>query len=332
MAIDIRRRELLATFGGAAAWPLAARAEPREQKRRVAVLMGGLFSNDPSGQSEAAAFEAGLAELGWKLGSNIELEYRWPGAELDQVSIAVNEIAAMRPDLVVTRSTPTTAIMMNRGLPIVFVLVTDPLFSGFVQNLGRPGGSVTGFSVFESSVGGKWLALLKEAAPAVSRVSLLFNPETAPFADGYLRSAEAAGATVGITVVSVPCGTAAHIESAFDARAREGAGGIIGIPDTFLNEHRDLIIELATWHHLPAIYGIRDFVSRGGLLAYSADFVEIFHRAAGYVDQTLRGVSPGELPVQAPDKFTLSVNLRAARAIDLTLPQNLIARADEVIE
>jgi putative ABC transport system substrate-binding protein len=212
------------------------------------------------------------------------------------------------------------------------VLVTDPLFSGFVQSLRRPGGSVTGFSVFESSVGGKWLALLKEAAPTVSKVSLLFNPETAPFAEGYRRSAEAAAPTLGITVVSAPCGNAAHIESAFDAQAREGSGGIIGIPDTFIDEHRDLIIELAAWHHLPAVYGIRHFVPRGGLLAYSADFVAIFHRAAGYVDQTLRGVSPGELPVQAPDKFTLSVNLRAAGAIGLTLPPNLIARADEVIE
>jgi putative ABC transport system substrate-binding protein len=329
----MRRRDFIKVItGSAAVWPLAARAQQREQKRRVAVLMGGLLSGDFGGQTEAAALEAGLTELGWKLGSNIELEYRWPGAELDQVSIAANEMVAMRPDLVVSRTTPTTAIMMNRGLPIVFVLVTDPLFSGFVQNLGRPGGSVTGFSLFEGSVGGKWLALLKEAAPAISRVSLLFNPETAPFAENYRRSAEAAAPTLGITVVSAPCGNAAHIENAFEARAREGSGGIIGIPDTFINEHRDLIIELAAWHHLPAVYGIRDFVPRGGLLAYSADFVAIFHRAASYVDQTLRGVRPGELPVQAPDKFTLSVNLRAAGAIGLTLPPNLIARADEVIE
>jgi putative ABC transport system substrate-binding protein len=315
-----------------AAWPLCAQAQPREQKRRVAVLMGGLLSGDLGGQAEAAALEAGLTELGWKVGGNIELEYRWPGAELDKVSIAANEIVAMRPDLVVSRSTPTTAIMMNRGLPIVFVLVSDPLFSGFVQSLRRPGGSVTGFSTFESSVGGKWLALLKEAAPAVSRVSLLFNPETAPFAEGYRRSAEAAAPTLGIAVVSAPCGNATHIESAFAAQAHEGSGGIIGIPDTFIDAHRDLIIGLAARHRLPAVYGIRDFVPSGGLLAYSADFVAIFHRAASYVDQTLRGVRPGELPVQAPDKFTLSVNLQAAGAIGLTLPPNLIARADEVIE
>jgi len=294
--------------------------------------MGGLLPNDPGGQAEAAAFEAGLAELGWKPGDNIVLEYRWPGAELDQVSIAANEIAAMRPDLVVSRSTPTTAIMMNRGLPIIVVLVTDPLGSGFVQNLGKPGGSVTGFSLFEGSVGGKWLALVKEAAPAISKVSLLFNPETAPFAENYRRSAEAAAPTLGITVVSAPCGNVAHIESAIAARASEGGGGVIGIPDTFINEHRDLIIELTARHRLPAVYGIRDFVSRGGLLAYSADFAAIFHRAAGYVDQTLRGVHPGDLPVQAPDTFTLSVNLKTAGAIGLTLPQSLVARADEVIE
>jgi putative ABC transport system substrate-binding protein len=328
----MRRRDFIKGISLWTAWPLAARAQPRERKRRVAVLMGGLFSNDSGGQAEAAAFETGLTELGWKLGGNIELEYRWPGAELDQVSIAANEVVAMRPDLVVSRSTPTTAIMMNRGLPIVFVLVTDPLISGFVQNLGRPGGSVTGFSLFEGSVGGKWLALLKEAAPAISRVSLLFNPEVAAFAENYRRSAEAVAPTLGITVVSAPCGNAAHIESAFAERAREGSGGIIGIPDTFINGHRDLIIELAARHHLPAVYGIGDFVPHGGLLAYSADFVAIFHRAAGYVDQTLRGVRPGDLPVQAPDKFTLSVNLKTAGAIGLTLPQNLIARADEVIE
>src|SRR5215470_2629602 len=170
----MRRRDFIKGFSVWTAWPLAAHAQPREQKRRVAVLMGGLFSNDSGGQAEAAALEAGLTELGWKLGNNIELEYRWPGAELAQVSVAANEIVAMRPDLVVSRSTPAAAIMLNRRLPVVFVLVADPISSGFVQNLGHPSGSVTGFSVFETSVGGKWLALLKEATPTASRVSLLF--------------------------------------------------------------------------------------------------------------------------------------------------------------
>jgi putative ABC transport system substrate-binding protein len=214
------------------------------------------------------------------------------------------------------------------------VLVTDPLFSGFVQSLGRPGGSVTGFSVFEGSVGGEWLALLKEAAPAISRVSLLFNPETAPFAENYRRSAEAAAPTLGITVVSAPCGNAAHIEIAFDARAREGSGGIIGIPDTFINEHRDLIIELAVRHHLPAVYGIRDFVPRGGLLAYSADFVAIFHRAAGYVDQVLRGVRPGRVAGAGTGQVysvSQSQSRRSNRSYLATKPDCPRRRGDRVV-
>jgi putative ABC transport system substrate-binding protein len=328
----MRRRDFIRGISVWTALPLVARAQPREQKRRVAVLMGGLLSGDPGGQAEAAALEAGLTELGWKLGGNIELEYRWPGAQLDQVSIVANEIAAMRPDLVVSRSTPATAIMINRGLPIVFVLVADPISSRFVQNLGHPGGNVTGFSVFETSVGGKWLALLKEAAPGVSRVSLLFNPETAPFADGYLRSAQAAAPALGATVIPAPCGSTADIEGAFAARAQESGGGIIIINDTFLVEHRHLITEFATRYLLPTIYPTQIYVPSGGLMSYAADYPDILRRAASYVDRILRGARPGDLPVQEPVKFTLSINLKAARAISLILPQSLIARADEVIE
>ena len=329
----MRRREFITLLGGAAAavWPRAARAQ-REQKRRVAVLMGGLASGDAGGRAEAGAFEEGLRELGWIPGQNIELAYRWPGAELDQLSAPANEIAAMRPDLVVSRSTPATAAIINRGLPVVFVVVADPIGSGFVQNLGQPGGNVTGFSSIEASVGGKWIELLKEAAPAVARVSLLFNPATAPFAEGYLRSAQAAAQTLGTTVISAPCGSTTDIEGAFAARAHEGGGGIIGITDTFVTEHHDLIIALAARHRLPAIYGNRFFVPSGGLMAYASDYPDIFRRAADYVDRILRGTRPGDLPVQEPAKFTLSVNLKAAAALGLALPQSLITRADEVIE
>jgi putative tryptophan/tyrosine transport system substrate-binding protein len=327
----MRRRDfvgLIATAG--ALWPLAGRAQPREQKR-VAVLMGGLESGDPGGQAEAGAFEDGLSELGWTVGRNIALGYRWPGAEIASVRAAANEIANSRPDLVVSRSTPATLAVMNSGQPLVFVLVTDPMGSGVVQNLGHPGGNITGFSVFEPSVGGKWLQLLKEAAPAVSQVSLLFNPQTAPFAQGYLHSAQVAAQALGASVVPAPCVSPADIEAAFATRASEG-GGIIGIADTFITDHRDHIIALAGRHRLPAIYGTRLFVTSGGLLAYSADNPAIFHRAAGYVDRILKGEKPGDLPVQEPEKYTLSVNLKAAGAIGLTLPQTLVARADEVIE
>jgi putative tryptophan/tyrosine transport system substrate-binding protein len=327
----MRRRDFVRLLAGAVAlWPIAARAQ--QQKRRVAVLMGGIFSGDPSGQAEAAALEEGLTELGWKLGGNIALDYHWPGAQLDSVHAAVNEIVAARPDIVVSRSTPATAALMTSGLPIVFVRVADPIGSGFVQSLGQPGGNVTGFLTYEASIGGKWLSLLKEAAPKVSRAAMLFNPQTAPFAEGYVRSAQAAAQTLGTTVTSAPCGGNADLESAFAAQAREDGGGMIGVGDTFISDHRDLIIQLAARHRLPAVYGDRIFVPYGGLMAYSADFPEIVRRAAGYVDRILKGEKPGSLPVQEPDKFTLSVNLKAASAINLTLPQTLIARADEVIE
>lgn len=331
----MKRRQFLTLAGGAIAaptLPLAAHAQQREQKRRVAVLMGGLTSGDASGQDEAAALEAGLKELGWKPGGNIELDYRWPGAELDAVRAAANEIANLRPDLVVSRSTPATSALMTTGLPIVFVLVVDALGSGFVQNLGHPGGNVTGFSNFEATVGGKWLGLLKEAAPAVSHVALLFNPATAPFAGGYLNSAEAAAQSLGVTLIAARCTSAADIEPALAARAHEAGGGLIIITDTFLTEHRDLILELATRYRLPAIYGASAFIPGGGLMAYSADYPDIYRRAAGYVDRILHGTRPGDLPVQEPAKYSLSINLKTARAIGLTLPQPLVARADVVIE
>ena len=329
----MRRRDFFKVIAGlAVTWPLVARAQRPERKRHVAVLMGGLSSGDPGGQAEAGALEEGLTELGWKPGGNIDLDYRWPGAELGQLSVAANEIVAMRPDVVVSRTTPATTVIRNRGVPIVFVLVTDPKGSGFVQDLGRPGDSLTGFSTFEDSMGGKWLGLLKEAAPAVTHVSILFNPETAPFADGYLHSAQAVGRTLGATIVAAPCGSAADIEAAFAARSREGGGGVIGIADTFITEHRDLIIALAARYRLPAVYGNRIFVPFGGLLAYSADFPDIFHRAAGYIDRILKGEKPGNLPVQAPAKYALTVNLKTAKGLGLSIPASMLATADEVIE
>ena len=327
----MRRRQFITLLGGAAAWPLATRAQQPNQMRRIGILMGGLDSGDAAGQAEARAFEDGLRELGWKVGGNIALDYHWPGSELDQVTAVANDIAATRPDLVVSRATPATMAMVKKGLPVVFVLVTDPVGSGLVQNLRQPGGNITGFSIFEFSVSGKWLELLKEIAPTVTGVSLLFNPATAPFAEGYLPPVQAAAQTLGVTVIPVPCGNPTDIEAAFAARARAG-GGIIIMSDTFLTEHRNLIIELAARFRLPAIYANRVFVSSGGLMSYAADFPDIFRRCATYVDKILHGVRPGELPVQQPTKFILSVNLKAARAIGLTVPQTLLAIADEVIE
>jgi putative tryptophan/tyrosine transport system substrate-binding protein len=329
----MRRREFITLLGGAAVAvrPRVAWAQ-RETKRRVAVLMGGLLSGDANGQAEAGALEDALQERGWRQGGNIELTYRWPGAELDSVRAAASEIAASRPDLVVSRTTPATSALMSAGLPTVFLLVADPLRSGFVQNLAHPGGNVTGFTNFEASVGGKWLELLKEAAPAVSHVMTLYNPQTAPFAENYVHAAQVAAQSLGATVTPAPCTSTAELESAVAAAAATPGGGIITILDTFLAEHRDFLVSLAIRYRLPAIYGSQIFVPTGGLMAYASDYPDIFRRAADYVDRILRGARPGDLPVQEPAKFTLSVNLKAAAAIGLTLPQSLITRADEVIE
>jgi putative tryptophan/tyrosine transport system substrate-binding protein len=332
MSICIRRRELITVFGSVAAWPLAARAQQRGKMRRVAVLLGGLEFDDESGQAEVTAFEGALKDLGWTRGRNIDLDYHWPGAHIARMRTVADAIVAAHPDLVLSRSTPATAALKNASLPIVFVLVADPIGSGFVQNLGHPGGNLTGFSTFEPSVGGKWLALLKEAAPEVSRVAMLFNPETAPFAEGYLRSAQAAAQTLGATVISAPCSSDTDIQGVLSARAREGGGGIIGIADTFVADHRDLIISLAAQHRLPAIYGNPIFARSGGLIVYSPDYVDIYRRAAGYVDRILKGGRPGDLPVQEPDKFTLSVNIKTAKVLGLTMPPTLLSTADEVIE
>ena len=287
--------------------PRIAVAQQREQKRRVAILMGGLKLDDVAGQGEVAALEAGLKELGWRPGDNIELEYRWSGAELDAVQAAAKAVVSSRPDLVVSRSTPATAAVASSGLPVIFVLVVDPLGSGFVQTLGHPGYNLTGFSNFEASVGGKWLGLLHEAAPAVSRVAVLFNPTTAPFASGYLISAQAAAASFGVTVTATSCSKPEDIENAVGSLARESGGGLIAITDTFLVEHRDLVVGLA-------------------------DYSDIYRRAAGYVDRILHGARPADLPVQEPAKFNLSISLKTARAMGLTLPQSLVSQADDVIE
>ena len=332
----MKRRDFIRLLGGCAAGSLVLRSHSAlaQQKRRIAALMGGLVEGDPEGQSERDAFEAGLKALGWKAGGNLDIVYHWPGAELEPVRAAAAEIAGAKPDLVLSRSTPATAAIQNSGLPIVFALVADPLGSGFVDSLGKPGGKLTGFSNFEQSVGSKWFELLREAAPQVAKVGLLFNPATAPSAQGYLTAAQNAAQSVGATVIAAPCASIADMEAAFAARGRDGggSGGMIAIIDTFLLEHRDFIVTIATRYKVPTIYGTRAFIASGGLIAYAADYQDIFRRAASYVDRILKGAHPGDLPVQEPTKYVLSVNLKAASAIGLTLPQRLTAQADEVIE
>jgi putative ABC transport system substrate-binding protein len=281
---------------------------------------------------EIAAFESGLKQAGWNIGGDIEVAYQWPGATPDRVRAVAAEIVAMRPDLVVSRSTPATAALMNSNLPVVFVLVVDPVSSGFIKSYANPGGNLTGFSNLEPSIGGKWLEILKEVAPRVSRVSMLFNPVTAPYTEALMHSAQAAAQTLGVNLISASCSGAAEIENNVAAAARGGDGGIIVVPDTTLAAHRDLIIKLVAQHRLPTVYGVGSYVPSGGLIAYAIDYPDIFRRAANYVDQILKGAKPADLPVQLPTRFALMVNLKTAKTLGLTIPQTLLATADEVIE
>jgi putative ABC transport system substrate-binding protein len=331
MKIGIGRREFLTALGGAAvSWPQTTRAQPVERKRHIAVLMGGLAQGDAQGQEEVAAFEDGLKQAGWITGANIEIDYRWLGAAVDEMPAVAKEVADTHPDLVFSRSTPATATLRDAKLPVVFVLVADPIGSGFIQSFAKPGGNFTGFTNVEPSIGGKWLALLKEAAPAIKRVAILFNPVTAPFAALYLRSAEQAAQQAGVVLKPSPVGSPTDIETVFASLA--GEGGIIFINDIFLQGHRDFIIELAARHRLPAIYANQTCVPNGGLMSYAVNYPDIFQRAAHYVDLILKGAKPAELPSQLPTRFELAINLRTAKALGLIFPQILLATADEVIE
>jgi len=329
----MRRRDFVMLVGAALAWPRPACAQHGDRMRRVGVLMA-LPTGDPSGRAEAAALEQGLQELGWVKGRNITIEYRWPGGDLEHARAAAQEIVALSPDVLVGRSTPAIAALkaQTQNIPIVFVQVAEPVGSGVVQCLAHPGGNITGFTNFEASIGGKWLALLKELAPDIFHTGIIFNPETAPFARSFLRSAEAASTELGTRVVPLPVKSAAEITDAIVGLAREPGGSLVAIPDTFTAEHRDLIVALVAKQKLPAIYPSHVHTASGALMVYAVDTHDLFQRAAGYVDRILKGTKPADLPVQQPAKFALSINLKTAKALGLTVPQTLLTSADEVIE
>jgi ABC-type uncharacterized transport system substrate-binding protein len=331
MASYIARRKFLSTLGGAAAaWPLAARAQTK-QMRRIGVLMG-LVANDPEAQSRVAAFENGLRELGWVKGRNLSIEYRWAGD--GSVRDHATELLAMAPDLILANSTPVTAALQkqSRAVPIVFTQVTDPVGQGLVSNLAHPGGNLTGFTSFEFSIGTKWLEALKQTAPRVTRVALVFNPQSAPFADLFLQPVEAAAPSFSVAPIVAAVRDPADVDRVFDALAREPNGGLMVLPDISMTNYREAIVALAARHRVPAIYPYRFFAASGGLMSYGIDSIEVFRRSAGYVDRILKGTSPGELPIQAPNKYELVINLKTARALGLEVPPTLLARADEVIE
>jgi putative ABC transport system substrate-binding protein len=330
---DVRRREVIALLGGAAAaWPAAARAQQGERVRRIGVLWA-IAESDPDAQLRVKAFEAGLRELGWMEGRNLRIDYRWSPGDANLLRVQAAELVGSAPDLILATSTPVmAALRQGNSLPIVFVQVTDPVGQGVVSTWARPGGNVTGFTTFEFTIGSKWLQTLKEVSPPIKRVAVMFNPHTAPFAHMFWQPVEEAAPSFGVEPIQAPVREAGEIEHTIEALARDGNGGLMVLPDVTTTNHRDRIIALAARHRLPAVYPYRFFVASGGLISYGPDIVDPFRRAAGYVDRILKGEKPAALPVQAPAKFELVINMKTAKTLGLELPPMLLGRADEVIE
>jgi ABC-type uncharacterized transport system substrate-binding protein len=328
----MRRRAFISLLGSAAAWPLAARAQQPERMRRIGVLMN-LATDDPEGQARFAAFLLGLRELGWSDGRNVRIDTRWAAGDTERFRSYATELVALAPDVVLAASTPgVTAVQQaTRTVPIVFVTVFDPVSAGFVSNLARPGGNTTGFALSEYGTSAKWLELLKQIAPGVTRVAVIWDP-TLVSGTGQLAAIQAAAPSFGVELSPVDVRDAGEIERAIAALARSTNGGLIVTGSPTQATQRKLIIEQAARHRLPAIYAHRFNVADGGLISYGPDSVDPYRRAATYVDRILKGEKPGGLPVQAPVKYELVINLATAKALGLDVPPTLLARADEVIE
>ena len=332
----MRRRDFITLSGGAAAtsllFPLAARAQQNERMRRIGVLMN-LAAEDPETKARLAAFEQVLQRLGWTIGQNVRIDDRAAGGNTDKLRGYAAELVALAPDVILAQSSTAVALLLQatRSVPIVFADISDPVGAGFVDSLARPGGNATGFMLLEYSLSGKWLEFLKEIVPRLTRAAVLRDPAN-PAATAQFGSIQAMAPSLGVEVSPVSVRDAGEIERAVEAFARTANGGLIVTPSASVSVYHDLIIALAARHKLPAIYSFRSLVTRGGLLSYGPDTVEQFRSAAGYVDRILKGEKPADLPVQAPTKFELVINLKTAKALGLDVPTAVLARADEVIE
>ncbi len=330
----MRRRDFITFLSGAAvAWPIAARAQRPERPRRIGLLAPFPDDRDPLVQEYLSAFKQRLRELGWIENRNIRFDYRFTGQNAEHIRTGGEELISLAPDVIVVWANPAAAILRKatQTIPIVFVVVSDPVGGGFVTNLARPGGNMTGFQNFETEIGGKWLEVLREIAPGVRRVAFVHSPDISAHV-AFMHAAEAASTSSGLMVTAVGVRHAADIESALTAFAREPNGGLIVAPSPFNTTNQELIIALASGLHLPAIYPFRYFSTNGGLVSYGFDTVEQHRGAASYVDRILKGEKPGDLPVQAPTKYELVINLKAAKALGLTISREMQLRADELIE
>jgi putative ABC transport system substrate-binding protein len=325
----MRRREFIAGLGGAASWPLLARAQQSDRMRRIGLLV---TQADTEGLLRIAALREGLKQFGWTEGRNIHLDIR-SAPRVDRIQALAKELVALAPELIVVQSDPATAALRRetQTIPILFVSVGDPIGGGFIESLSRPGGNATGFTNFEPSIGGKWLELLKEIAPGITRALVILDKET-PANAAFLRAALAAAPTLQIAVTAPSVHNADEIEVAVNSFSIEPGGGLLVMPHPVTGVNRDLIIGLAARHRLPAVYPFSYWAHAGGLISYGNDQVDHFRRIGGYIDRILKGAKPAELPTQASTKFELAVNLKTAQALDLTVPPSLLARADEVIE
>jgi len=329
----MNRRDFITLLGSAAAaWPLAARAQQGDLVRRIGVLMG-TDENDPEPRRRLSAFTQALADLGWIDGRNMRMDLRWGSGDVDRIRTLAQELVGLKPDIIVTDSTPATVALQRetRTIPIVVAGVADPVASGVVARLDRPNGNVTGFANYEGPLAGKWLELLSEIAPGLKRAGIMFNPDTAPVSS-YLASLETAARSLKVELIKAPVHSDVEIETAIVALGREPGGGLVFLPDIFTVAHRAPIISAATRNNVPAVYRLSSFARDGGLLSYGPDNVDILRRAATYVDRILRGEKPGDLPVQLPTKFEMVVNRRTAKALGLAIPASILLRADEVIE
>jgi putative ABC transport system substrate-binding protein len=328
----IRRREFITALGGAAAWPLAAGAQQGERVRRIAVLVP-YDENDRLAKTYVSVFTQALAGLGWTDGRNLQMDLHWGRADTNRIRAFAQESVSLNPDIILTSGTPTTVALQRetRMIPIVFVNVTDPVASSIVARLDRPSGNVTGFADYEASMGGKWLELLSEIAPGLKRVAIMFNPDTSP-ASTYMSSLEMAARSLKVERIIATVRSDIEIETAIIALGREPGGGLVVVPDVFTNTHRAPLMMAAARNNVPAVYYLSTFARDGGLLSYGVDRVDIWRRAATYVDRLLRRAKVSDLPVQFPTKFEMVVNLKTAKALGLAVPPSIRLRADEVIE
>jgi putative tryptophan/tyrosine transport system substrate-binding protein len=330
---DIRRREFITLIGGAAAWPLASRAQQGERMRRIGVLMP-YAAGDPETKSRLTAFRQALERLGWSEDRNVRIDYRFAAGSSDRYLPLARELMALQPDVIVAVTTPVAATLQRetQAIPIVFTSVSDPIGGGFVASLARPGGNFTGVLLYEDGIMGKWLAMLKEIAPRLTRAALIGNPKTTPF-DYFQRAAEAAAPSLAIELVPTTVeNEEADIERAIESFAAVPKGGLVVLPDTTTLARRDLVVALAARNRLPAVYPFRVFVEAGGLMAYGTYVVDGYRLSATYVDRILRGAKPADLPVQTPTKYETVLNLKTAKSLGIEVPPSLLVRADEVIE